>query len=154
MHDIQNENSITLTWLNTTSIQAKYIPSNLRSNSGSTRLTLVLSPLSLLLDHRVFLDFGNRLRKRFAMFHEFILPVPTNAVFDPVNIVRDCINIIHDVGTVGGDVGFVGHEDNIVQVVQEVDDIVDAVSGRVDGVRVAYRTQMGKGNEVGEWGEE
>ena len=24
---------------------------------------------------------------KFVMFHEFVLPVPTNAIFDPVNVV-------------------------------------------------------------------
>jgi hypothetical protein len=25
----------------------------------------------------------------FALFHEFVVPVPTNAIFDPVNVVGD-----------------------------------------------------------------
>ena len=29
--------------------------------------------------------FGGEL----AMFHEFVLPIPTNSIFDPVNIVGD-----------------------------------------------------------------
>jgi len=63
------------------------------------------------------------------MFHDFVIPVPTNAIFDPVDIM----------GNVSSDIGLISHKNDIVQIVQEIDNIVNAVFRRVDGVRVAKR---------------